>query len=583
MWSKVAMRAGVVAGMLAWGGCGESADVEAEKGAASAPTLGGKGDVASAVELRGALAFGAEGAVSSSFTRDLSFQGYTLSTRPGARVKLDITQRGSSRSLDTALYVYGPRAADGSWGDAAIAFDDDGGWGDLSRLSALTLERGGDYLVVVGTFNGRGRGAYRLEGTCLSGECAPLPPAPSGACHPDILASIEGCVAGWEQDPDHDPATTPKRALIEQCADIEPVAPARDALCAGASAPAEVCALSLEQLSSDYLPGCARELVGAALDETCVFGSRYGDVFAGSADALVVVSRRVLTSADQLDALTQAQIVAAVQRTAYDDVMTAAQAFAAVDGGEVNQTVLWDASARRAFAAYEVGAGDNSFGAYFVHGTTDVTAEIIDGDVLNCMATWGKERRECQDDAHCAAGARCIGRSEASPLGRCVDMSLDAARGALCDAQTACAVADGLVCGGSALGGEGRCEPAWQRGAFVSEPAAAIPDNRASGVEAQLLAYGLATVSTDVLIDLHIAHPRIADLRVSLINPASTEVPVFSGERDGAELYLRGVALRGFPGDESANGVWTLKVVDTRSGQVGTIERFGLTLTSRWD
>ena len=74
-----------------------------------------------------------------------------------------------------------------------------------------------------------------------------------------------------------------------------------------------------------------------------------------------------------------------------------------------------------------------------------------------------------------------------------------------------------------------------------------------------------------------------ADLRVSLINPASTEVPVFSGERDGAELYLRGVALRGFPGDESANGVWTLKVVDTRSGQVGTIERFGLTLTSRWD
>lgn len=119
--------------------------------------------------------------------------------------------------------------------------------------------------------------------------------------------------------------------------------------------------------------------------------------------------------------------------------------------------------------------------------------------------------------------------------------------------------------------------------AFVSEPAASIPDNRASGVEAQLLVYGLATVSTDVLIDLHIAHPRIADLRVSLINPATTEVPVFSGERDGAELYLRGVALRGFPGDESANGVWTLKVVDTRSGQVGTIESFGLTLTSRWD
>jgi hypothetical protein len=532
---------------------------------------------------RGALTLGADSAISSSFTRDLSFQGYTLSTRPGARVKLDITQRGSSRSLDTALYVYGPRGADGSWGDAAIAFDDDSGWGDLSRLSALTLERGGDYLVVVGTFNGRGRGAYRLEGTCLSGECAPLPPAPSGACHPAITAAITSCVDDREQDPDHDPATTSKVALIEQCADIEPVAPARDALCAMASAPAQVCALSLEQLSSDYLPGCARELVDAALDETCVFGSRYGDVFAGRADALVVVSRRVLTSADQLDALTQAQIVAAVQRTAYDDVMTAAQAFAAVDGGEVNQTVLWDASARRAFVAYEVGAGDNSFGAYFVHGTTDVTAEIIDGDVLNCMATWGAERRMCQDDAHCAAGARCLGRSEASPLGRCVDMSLDAPRGALCNAQTPCPVADGLVCGGSLIGGEGTCEPTWQRGSFLSRPALAIPDNTMSGVEAQLLTYGLASVSTDVVIDLHITHPRIADLRVSLINPSSTEAVVFSGERDGTELYLNSLPLRGFPGDESANGVWTLKVVDTRRGQTGTIQSFGLTLTSRWD
>jgi subtilisin-like proprotein convertase family protein len=86
-----------------------------------------------------------------------------------------------------------------------------------------------------------------------------------------------------------------------------------------------------------------------------------------------------------------------------------------------------------------------------------------------------------------------------------------------------------------------------------------------------------------VVIDLHITHPRIADLRVSLINPSSTEAVVFSGERDGTELYLNSLPLRGFPGDESANGVWTLKVVDTRRGQTGTIQSFGLTLTSRWD
>ena len=37
------------------------------------------------------------------------------------------------------------------------------------------------------------------------------------------------------------------------------------------------------------------------------------------------------------------------------------------------------------------------------------------------------------------------------------------------------------------------------------------------------------------------------------------------------------------PGDETANGLWTLTVYDTLEGEQGTLSLFTLELTSRWD
>jgi subtilisin-like proprotein convertase family protein len=39
----------------------------------------------------------------------------------------------------------------------------------------------------------------------------------------------------------------------------------------------------------------------------------------------------------------------------------------------------------------------------------------------------------------------------------------------------------------------------------------------------------------------------------------------------------------GVPGDEVANGMWTLTVFDTVAGEQGTLELFTLELTSRFD
>src|SRR5690606_12045651 len=98
------------------------------------------------------------------------------------------------------------------------------------------------------------------------------------------------------------------------------------------------------------------------LDTSCVFGAVYRDVFRPG--AIVVMSREVLTASSTLGALEIAQVLAAVDVSSYE-ASTIEEAFDAVDGGEINRTELWDASARRAFTAYEYGAGDNSYGAIF--------------------------------------------------------------------------------------------------------------------------------------------------------------------------------------------------------------------------
>ena len=479
--------------------CGD----EAPKGAAPTPDLTGKADVADHVVVRGALPWGDEPGVTGAFVEDLSYEAWTLAVRPGAELTLDVTRKGSSSKLDTTLFVFGPRDAQGSYGTTALAFDDDAGWGRLSRLTDLTLAAGGEYLVVLGTADGRGRGAYRLVARCAAADCAPVPVATGGACPAPIAAAITACVEDWLADPDHDPSTTTRVDLLEQCADAEVVAPAWDAMCASAGAPSTACGASLEAFATGTLPRCRVELTHATLDAACVFGERYRDLWY-RADATVVLWSRTLDTPEGLSALEAEQIVRAVHETAHDEVTTVEEAFAAVDEGLVHQTAVWDASGRRSFMVYEVGAGDNSFGAYFAHGTLDVVARNGDGDLYDCAVTWGPERRACASDDECAEGLRCNGRPQEIPRGRCLDPHAveHAASGEECVGVDGCPAGAGLVCAGAVYEGQGLCRPAWMRARFNAEVDLEIPDANAAGVEAQVLAYGLATVDVEVVLDL---------------------------------------------------------------------------------
>jgi len=556
----------------------------APKGDALVPDLTGKADIADRVTLRGTLSWGEAAGVSGAFTEDLSFDAWALAVRPGARLALEITHKGSSARLDTTLFVYGPRTDAGGYGTTALAFDDDAGWGRLSRLSALTLAAGGDYLVVVGTADGRGRGAYHLVARCADALCGPLPPAPSGGCPLAITAAISACIDDGLAASDYDPYTTSRLDLLERCADAEVVAPAWDALCAAPDAPSALCAATFASFASEQLPLCEIELRNATLDASCIFGDRYRDLW-DHPDATVILWHRTLTTPSGLDTLEADQIVRAVRETAYSDVATLDEAFAAVDEGLVNQTAVWDASDRKAYMVYEVGAGDNSFGAYFAHGTTEVVARIVDGDLADCTPTWGRERRVCGSDGECQAGLRCVGRPEGLARGRCLDPTAveDAASGSACTGVDGCPAGAGLVCGGAAYGAGGSCLPAWMRARFNARPVLSIPDAPAAGAVAEVLAYGLATVDVEVAIDLYLTHPRVSELRVTLTNPMGTTVPVFEGEQGGSELVLEDAPVRGFSGDEAVNGVWRLTVTDTKSGETGTLQELALTVTSRWD
>lgn len=546
------------------------------------PVADGKADIGERVDFRGSLGFGSEKAVTGSFTEDLEFHAFAFEVGANADVTLGITRSGTSRNIDTTLFVYGPRNANGGYGTASVAFDDDSGWSRHSRIANLKLPAPGTWLAVVGTRDGRGRGNYRLDMTCNSNDCTPPVVVESG-CHPDLAAAIDACVADSQMNAEN-PWAQVVDDFVAECAGAETVARARDALCATAGAPQALCAMSIETLDAEVIPVCRAEVLKVTLDNACVFGSIYGDLFR-RAEAMVVIDKSILDASSNLDAVTSSQILAAVRASAFDDALAIDEVFDWVDGGEINRVDLWDASNRRPFTAFEFGAGDNSFGMIFDAGTNERVATINDGDFYDCNVTWGAERRRCQTDSDCGENMLCNGRGWEGTVGRCVVRGADTQPNisTSCSSHADCGLTSGLLCAGIGLSDEGLCLPAWMRSSFYSEPGVAIPDNDPNGATAEIRAFGLATVAMDTHLTLLISHARISDLRITLQGGDGTEAVVFNGDRDGGELWLDDVPVRGLPGDESVNVAWRLKVVDVRGGSEGTISRFGLKFTTRWD
>lgn len=560
----------VVALVAAVGGCADGGG----KGAPAMPAAGAGKQDGPAVPTVGELGFGAP--VTGALTAPGEFHGWTLAVRAGATARLEITHAGSSSALDGTLFVYGP---DGRGGLLPVpeAMDDDSGWGRLPRLDHAFASEG-TYLIVVGSFDAIGKGAYRLAATCSSGDCAP----PAGvACDPRLLDGMKGCVTDWRyaEDPDMTrPPTTGE--LVEWCTDAEPVAPVRDAICEEDPG-ATFCPLDYEAFVAQAIPPC-RELLRAWTQETsCALGVTWSPVAQGAAWGLVETDRTVIASAEGLSALEAERVVLALHASAHTDVTTAAEAIERTDDDELLRIALWDLTNGRAYEAYTFHSGDNLFGAAFAHGTAEVVARVNDGFLEGCAVQVGPAFQPCATTADCGAGLTCVGAAEQTWNGRCVDTAPLAGEQTPCSAASPCPEASGLVCAGASLGGEGLCGPAWSRGAFVDVAEAPIPEGVGAPLERSVEASGLLTVTTDAWLRAVIAHGAPEQLRVVLVNPLGTESVVYEGTSTGPELILdQPVPV---PGDEPANGSWTLRVTDTKKGVTGTLSRWTLTLGSRWD
>ena len=542
------------------------------KGEPLFPDLGdGKADVVDRVDLRGALAW--EVPVDGAMTEDLEFHGYTVLARAGAVATIEVTQAGSSRSMDSSLFVYGPRNQSGGFGTDAIAFDDDSGWGRLSRLRDLELSEEGTYLVVVGTHDGRGRGRYRLKASCPSGDCAP---APVGECHPVVAEEVHICIADVVTNAEA--GTTSEIAALEPCLDAEVIVRAFDAICVGAPEP--FCDRPFEEFATAQAEACRWELDDGLYEDMCAFGMWHRDLF--QLPWLHITAQREITSDAGLDALTRDQLVAAVRSAGFDEVDTVPEALEVVDQNFVNRYEVWDASGRRAVTVYEFGAGDTSLGQYFARGTTEVLATINDAILEGCELHPGAEERDCRDESDCAHGLACLGVASEIGRGRCVAVDESTpGEGASCNGEVTgdCPQGSGLVCAGLTREPEGVCLPLWTRGRFATTPQQDIPDDQPDGARAILVAYGLAALDTDVEVLARIQHERPGDLRVTLVSPAGEEKLVFDGPADPDFLELH--ESIDFGGDTAVNGVWTLRVVDEAAGRTGRIESFELWLGSR--
>jgi len=122
---------------------------------------------------------------------------------------------------------------------------------------------------------------------------------------------------------------------------------------------------------------------GCADGAQCLMGDAFWEARDVKEGALIDYGSKTLTATSTISDALKAQIIAAVNESAHS-VTTLAEAFEAVDQNEVNRYRFWDNLAGRSLIAIEYGAGDNSYGAWFVEDSAEVVAGIHDGDHANC-------------------------------------------------------------------------------------------------------------------------------------------------------------------------------------------------------
>ncbi len=177
--------------------------------------------------------------------------------------------------------------------------------------------------------------------------------------------------------------------------------------------------------------GCTGE--GCAQAPECLVGSTFNDTRTLVHGALIAQGRTRLTVDSELTEGMKAQIVAAVRESSHDDVTTWQEAFDRVDQNEVLRYRYYDTLVGRPLYAFEYGAGDNSYGAFFTAESATPVASIHDGDIEGCtLAPRACAFGQIKGDAATMPGMARTARREVTSL-----TAIDATLGAQLIASTA--------------------------------------------------------------------------------------------------------------------------------------------------
>jgi endonuclease I len=138
------------------------------------------------------------GEVFGEFTEDGQLDGYFFTAEAGAVITVDNSNLGTSRNLDSTLFLYGPMNEDGHFGSEPLVSDDDSGWGTHARIRDFVVPERGDYLVVISTYLEIDRGRYRLGLICEGPSC--VVPCDTSCnqddpCSGQICDSDHGCIS----------------------------------------------------------------------------------------------------------------------------------------------------------------------------------------------------------------------------------------------------------------------------------------------------------------------------------------------------------------------------------------------------
>ncbi len=418
-------------------------------------------------------------------------------------------------------------------------------------------------------------------------------------CHPAVKNQLRDCADLLLEDAEFDTESLPlsNAEALSLCAtegDLQAVM--LDGLC-DSSPDSDFCTMPFEAFATDFVQACEVEL---SPEYTCVFGRAFWELSENPRLLFTDEAELGLAQARALDAQSQDQILQAMAETAADSDITLEEGFDFVDDNVVFRYEIWDGSNDLPFIAYEMGAGDNGFGAIFHGQTGKLVARIIDSDIydgsddpdIGCDIPMGPGWAPCSEDADCGGGLRCEGEADGHPtegvLGKCVDATLGQGHprdGADCTSDEQCSFEDGLLCSGLSIFESGFCRPAWMFGSFESGTSAAIEAGDVT--EQDIFVSGLATVPEDARIQFHLNHSRMSDLNITVI-PAGRDnaslATIFTGSTDATpgQTSLSIDTNVPHPGDEDVNGVWTLRIENTGT-RAGSVSGYALQFSSRFD